>query len=60
MESGKADLPSWIPNHQPAVVDPIVESTLKYVREDLGAKKVASVGYCFGGKVSFLDGGWSV
>ncbi|KAK1147656.1 hypothetical protein N8T08_000998 [Aspergillus melleus] len=50
MESGKADLPAWIPNHQPAVIDPIVESTLKYVRQDLGAKKVASVGYCFGGK----------
>jgi dienelactone hydrolase len=51
MESGKADLPAWLPNHQPANVDPVVESTLKYVRETLGVKKVGAVGYCFGGKV---------
>ncbi|BCS27114.1 dienelactone hydrolase family protein [Aspergillus puulaauensis] len=50
MESGKADLPSWIPNHQPSAVDPVVEATIKYVRQDLGVKRVAGVGYCFGGK----------
>ncbi|GES61082.1 hypothetical protein ATETN484_0005054100 [Aspergillus terreus] len=50
MESGKADLPNWLPKHQTAQVDPIVESTIKYVREELGAKRVAGVGYCFGGK----------
>lgn len=51
MESGKADLPSWIPNHQPANVEPVVESTIKYARETLGVKKIGAVGYCFGGKV---------
>lgn len=51
MESGKADLPAWLPNHQPANVDPVIESTIKYVRETLGVKKVGAVGYCFGGKV---------
>lgn len=50
MESGKADLPAWLPNHQPSHVDPVVESTVKYVREELGAKRVAGVGYCFGAK----------
>ncbi|PIG85785.1 dienelactone hydrolase family protein [Aspergillus arachidicola] len=50
MESGKANLPAWLPNHQPSHVDPVVESTVKYVREELGAKRVAGVGYCFGAK----------
>ncbi|KAB8079426.1 dienelactone hydrolase [Aspergillus leporis] len=50
MESGKADLPAWLSNHQPSHVDPVVESTIKYVREELGAKRVAGVGYCFGAK----------
>ncbi|KAJ5905168.1 uncharacterized protein N7473_002084 [Penicillium subrubescens] len=50
MESGKADLPSWLPKHQPANVDPIVEASIKYVRETLGVKSVGAVGYCFGAK----------
>ncbi|RMJ27717.1 Dienelactone hydrolase family protein [Aspergillus sp. HF37] len=50
MEAGKADLPAWIGNHQPANVDPVVESTVKYLRQDLGVKKIGGVGYCFGGK----------
>ncbi|KAE8150430.1 dienelactone hydrolase [Aspergillus avenaceus] len=50
MESGKADLPAWLPNHQTSHVDPVVESTIKYVREELGAKRLAGVGYCFGAK----------
>ncbi|KAJ5374571.1 hypothetical protein N7517_006577 [Penicillium concentricum] len=50
MESGKADLPAWFPNHQPANVEPIIESTIKYARETLGVKKIGAVGYCFGGK----------
>lgn len=52
MEAGKVSLPDWIPNHQPAAVEPIIEATIKYVRGDLGVKRVAGVGYCFGGKVS--------
>lgn len=51
MESGKADLPAWLPKHQPANVDPVVEASIKYVRETLGVKKVGAVGYCFGAKV---------
>jgi dienelactone hydrolase len=55
MESGKADLPSWLPKHQPANVDPVVEASIKYVRETLGVKSVGAVGYCFGAKVCFYD-----
>ncbi|KAJ5203456.1 hypothetical protein N7449_005535 [Penicillium cf. viridicatum] len=50
MQSGKADLASWLPNHQPANIEPVVESTIKYARETLGVKKIGAVGYCFGGK----------
>lgn len=55
MESGKANLPAWLPNHQSAVVDPVVEKSIKYVRETLGVKKIGAVGYCFGGKVRPLN-----
>ncbi|KAJ6126688.1 Dienelactone hydrolase family protein [Penicillium sp. IBT 18751x] len=59
MESGKADLPAWLPKHQIANVDPIVEKTIKYMRETLGVKKIGAVGYCFGGKyvIRFLKPG---
>ncbi|KAJ5971684.1 Dienelactone hydrolase [Penicillium vulpinum] len=50
MQSGKADLASWLPHHLPEKVDPVVESTIKYARETLGVKKIGAVGYCFGGK----------
>ncbi|KAJ5169867.1 Dienelactone hydrolase family protein [Penicillium coprophilum] len=50
MATGKADLPAWLPNHQPANVEPVIDSTLKYIRETLGVKRVGAVGYCFGGK----------
>jgi hypothetical protein len=55
MESSKADLPSWLPKHQPANVDPIIEASIKYVRETLGVKSVGAVGYCFGAKVCYHD-----
>lgn len=35
--------------HLPPSVDPIVEKTLAYMKEQ-GAKKIGAVGYCFGGK----------
>lgn len=54
METGKVDLKDWIKNHQPTHIDPIMESTIKYARQELGAKKIAGAGYCFGAKVSSL------
>lgn len=52
MNSGKVDLPSWLKNHQAEQVEPIVGAALKYAKEELGAKKIGAVGYCFGAKVS--------
>jgi len=44
------DLMGWLQNHQPANVDPIIETTLKEMRGRLGCKRIGGVGYCFGGK----------
>lgn len=54
MEAGKVSLPDWIQNHQVANVEPVIESTIKHIRQDLGVSRVSGVGYCFGGKVSGL------
>ncbi|PWY88445.1 alpha/beta-hydrolase [Aspergillus heteromorphus CBS 117.55] len=50
MAAGKFDFAAWAPNHQTQHIDPIVESSLKYLKGELGVKKVAAVGYCFGAK----------
>ncbi|BDD55628.1 hypothetical protein MPDQ_000906 [Monascus purpureus] len=50
MNSGKVDVPSWLKNHQAEQVEPIVGAALKYAKEELGAKKIGAVGYCFGAK----------
>lgn len=51
MDTGKINIPEWIKNYQPDNVDPIVAKTIKYMRETLGVKKIAAVGYCFGARV---------
>ena len=57
------DLPKWFAQgssgdnpHTKEVVDPIVETSIKYLREEKGFKKIGAVGYCFGAKyvVRFL------
>lgn len=55
MDSGNVDFPAWLPKHQPANVEPPLESTIKYVRETFGVKKLGAVGYCFGGKVRVIE-----
>ncbi|KAM5450197.1 hypothetical protein MaudCBS49596_004572 [Microsporum audouinii] len=53
------DLYGWLAKHGTDVVDPIVESTVKLLREEHGIEKLGGVGYCFGGKYvcRFLKGG---
>jgi dienelactone hydrolase len=51
LESGKVDIASWGARHGPKEVDPVVESTIAYLRRHLGIKRIGGVGYCFGGKV---------
>jgi dienelactone hydrolase len=31
-------------------IDAVIDTTIKYIRSDLGVKKVGAVGYCFGGR----------
>ncbi|ETS83525.1 hypothetical protein PFICI_05401 [Pestalotiopsis fici W106-1] len=65
------DLPTWISEgtdgkkpHTKDAIDPIVSAAVAYLRESLGANKVAAVGYCFGAKylirhlVSEIDAGF--
>jgi dienelactone hydrolase len=55
------DLMAWKGRHPAERVDPIIESTIKGMKE-LGVKNIGSVGYCFGAKyvVRFLAEGKGV
>lgn len=46
------DFPSWKATKMPREndVDPIFKETIKYLRGELGVKRLGGVGYCFGGK----------
>lgn len=44
------NLTQWLSLHPQPVIEAIVNSTVQYVRNELGIKKVGGVGYCFGGK----------
>ncbi|GJC96156.1 dienelactone hydrolase [Colletotrichum higginsianum] len=39
--------------HGPAVTDPKVEKTIAYMRDKMDIQKIASTGYCFGGRYAF-------
>lgn len=53
------DFPAWRAKHSTEVVDPIVEATIKELKEKHGVKRIGTVGYCFGAKsvVRFLKKG---
>jgi len=36
--------------HTPKEIDPVVEAAVKYLRQDLGVKRIGAVGYCIGAK----------
>ncbi|KAH9860728.1 hypothetical protein J1614_012060 [Plenodomus biglobosus] len=43
-------LTAWRAAHPPESVDPIINTTLSYMRRELGVERIGGVGYCFGGK----------
>lgn len=47
-------MPVWLKNYGPEQVEPIIGDAFKFIKEQ-GAKKIASVGYCFGAKVCFIS-----
>ncbi|KAM7219479.1 putative dienelactone hydrolase [Rhypophila decipiens] len=44
---------AFLANHGPEVTDPIIASTISYLRNELGIKKIATTGYCYGGRYAF-------
>jgi len=48
---GKVDFPQWLARHDTANVDPIADAVIDHLKNTLKVKKIAGVGYCFGGKV---------
>lgn len=43
----------FLAKHSINVTDPIIEATVRYLKEDLGFEKIATTGYCFGGRYAF-------
>ncbi|KAL2278245.1 hypothetical protein FJTKL_14521 [Diaporthe vaccinii] len=47
------DSDEFLANHTTEVTDPIVDTTLRYVRDQLLFDRIAVTGYCFGGRYAF-------
>jgi dienelactone hydrolase len=45
------DLNTWMGNHQPDTIDPVVSEVLAAMKQDYGVQKIGAVGYCFGARV---------
>ncbi|KAK7718158.1 hypothetical protein SLS63_010543 [Diaporthe eres] len=43
----------FLANHTTEVTDPIVDTTLRYMRDQLLFDRIAVTGYCFGGRYAF-------
>jgi dienelactone hydrolase len=43
----------FLARHGPEVTDPIIATTISYLRSKLGVKRIAAPGYCFGGRYAF-------
>lgn len=55
---GSTDIMTWLKEgsdgkhpHTKETVDPVIEESIKYLKEQHGVKKLGAVGYCFGAKV---------
>jgi dienelactone hydrolase len=47
----------WLRKHGDSATTPIIDKVLKEVRANMGASKIGTVGYCFGGRYSILYAG---
>jgi dienelactone hydrolase len=50
VEGPALDLVAWRERHPTFAIDRIVDSTIKYIREQYGVSRLGAVGYCLGGK----------
>ncbi|VUC30066.1 unnamed protein product [Clonostachys rosea] len=39
--------------HNPTVIDPMIDATIRYIRNVLGISRIVASGYCFGGRHAF-------
>jgi hypothetical protein len=53
-EPEEIDWPVWLARHSDTDIDSIVDAVVDHLKNILGVKKLAGVGYCFGAKVSVL------
>lgn len=47
------DAEEFLAKHTVNVTDAVIEKTISYIRKNLGVKKIAVTGYCFGGRYAF-------
>ncbi|KAI0838444.1 alpha/beta-hydrolase [Hypoxylon sp. FL0890] len=47
------DATKFLADHSPNVTDPILATTIDFMRTTLGVKKIVATGYCFGGRYTF-------
>lgn len=47
------DSEQFLADHTTNVTDPIIETTLRYMRDQLLFDRIAVTGYCFGGRYAF-------
>jgi len=54
--SSFAEFPKWVSGHGYPTKIPIIEATIKHLREKEGIQKIGIIGYCYGGKISIKFG----
>jgi dienelactone hydrolase len=47
------NLTDFLYRHRPEIIDPILDSVISFITQQLGVDKVVTAGYCFGGRHSF-------
>lgn len=47
------DSDEFLANHTTEVTDPIIDTTIRYIRDQLLFDRIAVTGYCFGGRYAF-------
>lgn len=47
------DSDDFLAKHTTNVTDPVIQKTIRYMREVLGFDRIAVTGYCFGGRYAF-------
>lgn len=47
------NLTGFLNQHGPEVIDPMLKSTISFIREKFGIERIVSSGYCYGGRYTF-------